>query len=632
MHIVAFASLVLAMLISLGMGIWMIVQLWKGEKISEGVTEKGQWGVFLLMLVGSAILLRAFVARDFSFLYVAEYSDSFLPMFYTVTAFWAGQAGSLLFWGLMISLFGALWTLSWRFKSIPNRTKGFYWLFFFSVQGFFLLLLTGPANPFVEIVPAPSDGSGLNPLLQHPGMIFHPPILFMGYAGFTIPALLAFASCFTGDSVSWLRQSRNWVILSWIFLTFGILLGAWWSYLELGWGGYWAWDPVENASLIPWLVSSAFLHTAVLGRQRKALLRTNVVLIGLTLTLCFFATYVVRSGVIDSLHAFGAKGIGVPLLMLILSTFALSLWAAFSVRGDNGTLGQPLSRQGLIVLLAMILSLLGLIVLLGTMWPVISSLWSDNPVGVDARFYNRTTLPFFVLITALLAVCPWLSWKEGVRHLKFFVIVLVVWVVALAGLWLLGDMTMILPLLGAGSAMAVLATVVLFTAADPGVRRVRRLWGVYGTHAGLALIVLGVAFSGPYKVEREFILEPGGTANISSYQLEYNTLKERSTSSLDAIRAEIDVFKNGERIGTLNPERRVYRNFNQPFAEVSVIPGLGDEVYATLLAATPESVISIKVSINPLVNWIWIGSVLMCLAAFFCLKGRRSTAPETTQG
>jgi cytochrome c-type biogenesis protein CcmF len=630
MHFVAFASLIAAMLLSLCAGGWIVYCLFRDEEPVPRAAERVQLGVFSLVALASVILAWALARHDFSYLYVAEYTDRTLPLFYTLTAFWAGQSGSFLFWNLMIALFGALWIFSPNYAALPSKTKGYFWLFYLGVQAFFLLLLTGPANPFMKLSPAPPDGNGLNPLLQDPAMIFHPPILFMGYAGFTIPACLALAAVFSGEGANWLRSTRNWVILSWIYLSVGILLGAWWAYMELGWGGYWAWDPVENASLIPWFTSSAFLHTALLGRQRGVLQRTNILLIGLTLLLCFFATYIVRSGIIDSVHAFGARGVGVPLLLLLAATTILTVWAMLaSKQGKEGVI-EGLSRSGLIVILAMILGLLGLIVLLGTMWPVISSIWSPNPVGLEAGFYNTTTLPFLTVVIAILALCPWFSWVSGTGRPKMMLTVAGLWAGVTAGLWL-GGIRDPLPLFAAGAAVAVLVTVVLLFATDGGVRKTRRLWGVYGAHAGLALIALGVAFSGPYKTEREVVLEAGRSMTISGYEITFAGLDERTTPAMRLLEARLDVTREGKPVGTLRPQRRLYRNFEQPYAQVSVIPGLGNEVYATLLAATEEQVASFKISIHPLVNWIWIGSTLMCLAAFLCLSGTRKRETDLSE-
>jgi cytochrome c-type biogenesis protein CcmF len=573
-----------------------------------------------LIVVSSLILLWALGTRDFSVAYVADYTDSFLPMFYALTAFWAGQQGSFLFWLLVLSLYGLVWIYSAAYKRISPSTRAYFWVFFFAIQAFFLLMLTGVSNPFVQLAPAPQDGSGLNPLLQHPGMIFHPPLLFLGYAGFTIPACLALASWLGEEQESWLTLGRNWVLVSWIFLTAGIILGSWWSYMELGWGGYWAWDPVENASLIPWLSSSAFLHTALLGRQRKALGRSNVLLIGITLILCFFGTYVVRSGAIDSLHAFGEGGVGGPLLLLMLFALLVLVGGVFiSNRQDSRPLSGFMSREGGIVLLSWLLLALSAVVLLGTMWPVISKIWSQNPVGVDAGFYNRVCLPLFTLIIVFVTFCPWLSWKSGSKYPRTLVL-LVAFFVLLAGVFWWQGVQKLLPLVAASISITACLSIILIMARQPALRRVRQKWGAYGVHLGLALIALGIAFSGAYKQTTEAILDKGQSLKVAEYEVTYKQFKERITKGMAAYQAVLEIKKEGRLVGKLQPERRLYRKFDQPFAEASVLPGLGDELYATLLGFSEQEVISLQVSVNPLVNWIWIGGVIICVLAWLALQ------------
>ena len=275
MHLIGFFSLLFTLVALIGGGVFGFFETLKSDNyrkekkfLSLVWMERIQTISFFLITISSFILFWALGKRDFSFAYVHDYTDEFLPMFYALTAFWAGQDGSFLFWSWVLSILGAVFIYSPAYRELDQKTKVFFWGFYFLVQAFFLLMVTGPSNPFLKLEPAPATGRGLNPLLQNPGMIFHPPLLFLGYAGFTIPACLAFAGWVTGDQFSWMRQARNWVIFAWIALSAGIILGAWWSYMELGWGGYWAWDPVENASLIPWLISTACLHTAIIGRQR----------------------------------------------------------------------------------------------------------------------------------------------------------------------------------------------------------------------------------------------------------------------------------------------------------------------------------------------------------------------------
>jgi cytochrome c-type biogenesis protein CcmF len=623
MHLVGYFCLLAAMLASLVMAGAALFAAWGDRPELARFCEKGQLAAAALMTLASGVLLKALVARDFSFQYVASYTDSLLPMFYTVTAFWAGQAGSMLFWAWCVALMGVVFMGTRAYDGLAPSTRAWYWLLFLSVQAFFLVLLTGPANPFLTLSPAAVEGTGLNPLLRNPGMIFHPPLLFLGYAGFTIPACLGLASWAAAEPTPWLGAGRPWALVSWVFLTAGIVLGGWWSYMELGWGGYWAWDPVENASLIPWLSATAFLHTALIEDRRGALQRTNLFLMALTLLLCFFATYLVRSGVIDSLHAFGSGGMDVPLVSFLLLGLGASILALYAGEQPGARqLSGLASRQGLLVMAVWLLLAIGGVVMLGTMWPVISKLWSANPVGLGEKFYNKVCLPLFGLLALLLAVCPWLGWKGGIRHAKWFYVVAGVFLGA-AGMLFAQGVRLPLPLLAGAAALAVAAGTVALLAADPAVRASRPSWGALGTHLGLALVILGVAVSGPYKVETEATLGKGQPVHLGGYILTLTDSKQTSSPAMAVFEARIKVEKDGKPVGELTPERRMYRGFEQPFAEVSTIPGLGDEIYATVLAFDRSGDnVAIKASVNPLVNWIWIGGTVMCLLPFLGLNRR----------
>jgi cytochrome c-type biogenesis protein CcmF len=623
MHLIGYFCMLFAMLASLVLAGAALFAAWTGRPELARLCEKGHLAAAALMTAASAVLLQALVVRDFSFQYVASYTDTFLPMFYTVTAFWAGQAGSLLFWAWCVALMGVVFMGSRAYAELAPATRAWYWVMFLSVQAFFLVLLTGPANPFLALAPAAAEGNGLNPLLRNPGMIFHPPLLFLGYAGFTIPACLGLASWVAAEPRPWLAAGRPWALVSWIFLTAGIALGGWWSYMELGWGGYWAWDPVENASLIPWLSATAFLHTALIEDRRGALPRTNLFLMALTLLLCFFATYLVRSGIIESLHAFGSGGMDVPLVSFLLLGLGATVLALGAGRDPSARqLSGLASRQGVLVLAVWLLLAIGAVVMLGTMWPVLSKLWSSNPVGLGEGFYNRVCLPLFALLTLLLAVCPWLGWKGGIRHARWFFVVAGVFLGA-AGVLYTQGVRLPVPLLAAAAAVAVVAGSAALLAADPAARVSRPSWGALGTHLGLALVVLGIAVSGPYKIETEATLAKGRAVHLGSYTLTLVDSTQTSSPAMAVFTARIKVERFGQPVGELTPERRMFRGFDQPFAEVSTIPGLGDEIYATVLAFERDgSAVAVKASVNPLVNWIWIGSTVMCLLPLVGLRRR----------
>lgn len=630
MHLTGYVGLLLALLASLFLAVWAGFSAWNKKDDTLVFIERGQLLAVGGVVFSSLLLLVALTSRDYSFRYVYDNVDNALSFVYTLTAFWGGREGSLLFWELIIALSGAIFMYTPGYKILAPRTRLFFWMFYLAIQGYFLLLLTGWSNPFIELIPAPADGRGLNPLLRNPGMIFHPPLLFLGFAGYTIPAACALAASIAGETKSWIKVTRNWNLISWITLTAGIVLGGWWSYMELGWGGYWAWDPVENASLIPWFAGTAVLHTSIIEARRNALQRTNVFLMSLTFLLCIFATYLTRSGVIDSLHSFGEAAVAVPLFWGQVVILVISLMVTFmSERHTHRSLSDFLSRQGMLVITAWFLLALAMVVTMGTMWPVISQLWTDQSLGLDQHFYNRVCLPFMSILVLLFCYCPWLGWKGSIRDKRGLIGVTVVLVVALIGFYATG-ITKPLATLTAAAAVAAIASIIMVFVFNGHMVKVRHNWGVYGIHLGLVLLALGVAFSGPYKIEREFVLAEGESAEIGDYQVKYLSMSEDRTPELRArATTTLEVYKDGSLLGLMQPDKRIYKNFEQQqFAEVATIFSLGDEVYSTLLGFTDDGKASFKVSVNPLVNWVWIGGTLMCLMPFLALTRIRRPGEE----
>lgn len=628
MHLFAYLILVAALLFALFFAGTAAIQIWQGRTTALPWMERGHLMLTALMTVASAVLVHALVYNDFSFIYVANYTDKALPLFYRLTVFWAGQAGSMLFWGWSVAIFGVFFLIAPSYRGISDKTKLWFWMLFLTIMGFFLLVLTCWNNPFTAIDPAPIDGSGLNPLLQHPGMIIHPPLLFLGYGGFVIPGCLAMAQSLSrmrSVEGAWADIVRPFTLIAWLFLTAGIVLGAWWAYMELGWGGYWAWDPVENASLIPWLVSTAYLHTAVVEARRNKLHRANVFLMALTTISAFFATYLVRSGVVDSIHAFGDNTIGTPLLIFILTFTLLALMASLSWKDPKA---QPLagieSREGFLVVVAWILLALSIIILVATLWPVLSSPWVDKPMGLEIAFYNKVCLPLFAVLAVMVAICPWLGWNGGLRSRTGMLVAVGLLVGTGAALWSAGY-TLPTALLGAAGAIAALGTIVLLFILDPSVRKNNVSVAAYGVHIGLALTVLGVAFSGPYKTETELLLTQGQTVKVDSYDVHFKALYEGEAPNYTFLEAELVVSKDGKEVGVVSPQRRLYSNFdNRAFSEAATIPSLGNELYATLLGVDAQGRATLALNVNPLVNWIWIGSTIMCILPFFGLRRRKS--------
>ncbi|MDR2694980.1 MAG: cytochrome c biogenesis protein CcsA [Deltaproteobacteria bacterium] len=627
MYFFAYGLLLLALFCALGGGALALLQLWQGRSELLPFVEKTQLVLAAALLAASALLLHALYWHDFSLQYVASYTDRILPVFYRLTAFWAGQAGSLLFWALSVSLAGAAFVLTPGCRALHPATRLWFLAFFSGIMAFFGLMLTSWSNPFLMHFPSPVDGNGLNPLLQNPGMIFHPPLLFLGYGGFVVPGCLALAQHLSGrrgEEGGWVRVARPFTLLAWLFLTAGIVLGAWWAYMELGWGGYWAWDPVENASLIPWLVGTAAVHTAILEERRGKLARVSVALMSLTTVSAFFATYLVRSGVIDSVHAFGDGGVGMPLLVFILASTALCIWVACLGRPSTRSLSGMDSREGFLVLAVWVLLALSAIIWIATLWPLISKLWGPQAQGLGADFYNRVCLPLFAMLTAILAMCPWMRWDGGLRDRMKALAVTGCAIGAGAAFWYAG-FRQPTAFVSAAAACACLAGVAMLMAGRPA----RDSLAAYGVHLGVALAVLGVAFSGPYKQEADLVLGVNETGRVGAYEMRLTGIADGEAPGYHFLTARLEVFKEGRQVGELAPERRIYEKFGrQQFAEVDTVFSLGSEVYASLLGLEPaepgrERRVTVKASVHPLVNWLWIGGALMCLFPLIALRRRQ---------
>ncbi|MDR2124188.1 MAG: cytochrome c biogenesis protein CcsA [Desulfovibrio sp.] len=618
-----------------------------------------------LLTLDALILFHAFAAQDFIVEYVAGYSDSTLPAAYRVTAFWAGQPGSLLFWAWAVSLSGALFVLLPTYKKLCVRTQAGFCLFFTGITAFFLLILAEWNNPFALLDFVPEDGRGLNPLLQNPGMVLHPPLLFLGYGGFVVPGCLALAQSAGAGKAGepeireayWGDTARPFILAAWALLTAGIVLGAWWAYMELGWGGYWAWDPVENASLLPWLISSAYLHTSVIGRKRGKLRRTNVFLMCLTTVSAFFAAYLVRSGVVQSLHAFSDEGVGLPLLVFTLVFLYLAGAAALCTESkDTRPLEDLSSKEGLLLFVAWLLSAVAAVILIATLWPVIidalialsahlpafvAGRLPQTPMGLEASFYNRACLPLLALPALLLLVCPGRKWKlspgaSGFTRPRLFYAVLA----AAAGLGTTLSFAGIqqpVALAAAACAAAGTAGILLHLFTGP---RPASLPAAHGAHVGLLLMTLGVALSGPYQQKYTLTLGRGETGKAGQYRVTVRELYEgESRIGADGrpgyrfVEAELRIAADdGTPLGTLSPQRRRYAKFEQQsFAEAVTLFGPGNELYAVLLGID-EMKASLSFNVNPLVNWIWFGGILMCVFPVAGLVMKRAAGRPAGRG
>lgn len=582
--------------------------------------------------VSTAVLIYALATGYFKMEYVAQYTDSALPMIYKLSAWWAGQAGSLYFWGWLVSVF-ALIEL-YRLRNYSVKYKSSVLLTMAITATFFYILTTFVANPFRELNFFPADGMGMNPLLQNPGMLYHPPTLYVGFAGFTVAFGHAVAAFFTKDKTDfWLKDTRKWSIITWIFLTVGIVLGGQWAYVELGWGGYWAWDPVENASLLPWFTGTAFLHSAVMFEKRRKLKIWAYVLILITFELCIFGTFLTRSGIIDSVHSFGRSSLGGFFLWFIFLTSAAFLYLLFKNKNNLKDEGEFTisSKEGLFYVTNWLFVGIMAVVLFGTTLPIFSQLFMGSKLSVGIPYYNKVSTPFFMAILILSGICPLVPYaknrfKESLRALWPS---LVFMVIATAVIYAYGYTKIVPLILFAFTSFSLFTIVLQFYRGirQSGIKIIgknRRLYGGLVIHLGVMIMAYGVIASSFYNVKFGQVVSPGDTISFSDYNLKVGNLEVRERENYVSVYAPVDVHKDGKYLVTMTPERRFYRNHEEAFAEVAIYTKPYGDLYLILASySKPDNVIGIQAVFEPFIVWIWVGCGLMVIGGLYAISYRR---------
>ena len=596
--------------------------------------------IFGLVTFASIALEYALFTRDFQIEYVASYSNRALSWFYTLAAFWAGQAGSLLFWCFLLTIF-ALVVL------VQNRRKNpALFPYIMGVMNvtifFFLYLLVFKSNPFAKLPFVPQDGQGLNPLLQNPAMVFHPPTLYVGFVAFTVPFAFAIAALITGDlKDSWVNSIRRWTLFAWLFLTIGNILGMQWAYVELGWGGYWAWDPVENSSLMPWLTGTAFLHSIIVQERKGVLKRWTISLVVLTFALTIFGTFVTRSGLIASVHAFGVSDLG-PLflgfLALILIVSAVLLIKRAPVLKGKKDIGAWTSKESSFLLNNLLFAAMTLGVFIGVLTPTLSELFTGEQITVGADWFNRMATPIGIAIFLLVGFCAVLSWgKTSTERLwknllipsGFTIVVLVLLVIV--------GVRRFLPLLAFAIVAFSLSTTIqdyirgvrvhaqreqknVFAAIISLTGKHKRRYGGYIVHIGVLCFTLGIIGSSAFVQESTATLRKGQSINAGVYNLEFQGIDRQSGTDRIVDTANFAVQKNGERVGFIGSEKHLFENF-QPATEVGIRSTLKEDVYVILADYdVSEQIATVSVLINPLVLWIWIGGAIMVIGTIISMS------------
>lgn len=601
-----------------------------------------------LVSISVAALIYALVTHDFQIEYVASYTSRDLSLTYLLSALWAGNDGSLLFWAWLLSLCAVVVVLQKR--DIGKELVPYASSIIMVTQAFFLILLLLVSNPFYKLPFVPAEGMGLNPLLENPGMFFHPPTLLVGYVGFTIPFAFAMAALLTRRlSDEWIIAIRRWTLMSWLFLGVGNLIGAWWAYVELGWGGYWAWDPVENASFMPWLVATAFLHSIMMQRRRRMLKVWNMVLIILTFSLTIFGTFLTRSGVLSSVHTFAESPLlGYSFLAFIGVTLFGSLGLLYYRSGElkgEAEMESLVSRESTFLLNNLLIVGAAFAIFLGTVFPLISEAIRGVKISVGPPFYNQVNGPIFLAIILLTGICALIGWRRAsIKNLvRNFLWPLVVALMLGIALFFLGirEWYALVAFFVCGF---VLSTIVYEwfrgTRARHRMRAENYLkaflgligsnrprYGGYIVHIAIILIAIGVVGSSFYSVEKEATIMPGESMTIKDYTLTYDNLDRYETESKTVVMATLSVYNQGKLIGKLIPEKYFHRTYEQPVTEVAIRSTLVEDLYVILIGWDEDGTTAFKVLVNPLVSWIWIGGVVFVIGGLIAFWPERRKLP-----
>jgi cytochrome c-type biogenesis protein CcmF len=616
---------------------------------SRRLIESGIGALYLttaLMTVASGVIVYAFVAHDYTIKYVQRYSDSVQPLFYKITSYWGGLDGSILFWVFLLSVFGAI---AVRVNRERHRELIPYVVAIISVvEMFFLFLMVIHRNPFdTFLTQVPPDGRGLNPLLQNPYMVIHPPSLYIGFVGMTIPFAFGMAALITGYlDDSWLRAVRRWTMVSWLFLSFGLTLGMIWAYEELGWGGYWGWDPVENAGLLPWFTATAFLHSVIV-QERRAMLRVwNVTLVIVTFFLTIFGTFMTRSGVVQSVHAFGedralAWMFTAFMVTILAFSFGLVIYRLPLLRSRH-ELDSWASREAAFLANNWILLFAALFVLFATMFPTLSEAITGERLTVGPPFFNKWMTPIGLALLLLTGIAPLLAWRKStISNLRFqFMWPVLASIATAVALYALGVRVWVSGLCFVLCAF-VTATIVqefvrgarvrqegtgtdVFTALIGVVGRSKRRYGGYIVHLGIVLIFLGIAGEG-FKLEEQVLLKPGQQGKVGAYTVRLESVRVTDDGQKQMITGHLKV-SDGRTEYPMYPAKWFFRKHEEePTTEVAIRRGVAEDLYIVMPAFDlQDQSASLHIVVNPLVNWIWVGFGVMALGTGIALLPERA--------
>ena len=600
--------------------------------------------------LATVALMQALFAHDFSLEYVTNYSSRSLSSLYTFGALWGGMEGSLLFWTLLLGGFSTVALRQARARS--SRLASWTAVVLSGVTVFFLMLIVFPADPFTRLAEVPSDGRGLNPLLQSPAMLIHPPLLYTGFVGFSIPFAFGMAALISGRlDESWFTSTRRWTLFSWSALSIGIILGGAWAYTELGWGGYWAWDPVENASFMPWLTATAYLHSVVIQEKRRMFKVWNVSLILMTYALAIFGTFLTRSGILSSIHTFTEGPIGkwfLPFLALMLiGGLGTIAWRYDSLRSEN-KFDSLMSRESAFLANNVLFLAAAFAVLWGTIYPVIAEVVTGVKLSVGPPFFNSVFVPIGLALILMTGIGPLISWRRmspGAfkRMVRVPLIVGAGMVALLAALGVRSPGALTAFGLCAFTTAAIASEFVRgsgvyrrrgfgwMRALNETLLRNRRRYGGYVVHLGVVLIVIGFAGSA-FKTERQQVLDVGEMLQVAEYELLYTDVQQTSTAEKRITQAEIRVERDGEYLATLFPQRNFHIAQRQPQSEIAIKTTPVEDLYVVVTGFDADGGASVRAFVNPLTWWIWAGAAVMLLGMSVVLAGNATQTQRARAG
>ncbi len=634
-------ALVASMILALLQVVLPTIGIARNQSHLQRLAPSLAWSQFVAVLISFLTLMAGFFYNDFTLVYVAQHSNSLLPWYYKLSATWGGHEGSLLLWVTILAGWSAM--VAWFSRGLPLNMRARVLVILGAVQLMMLAMLIFTSSPFDRTLPnVPVDGADLNPLLQDPGLIFHPPMLYMGYVGMAVPFAFCMAALWAGrlDAV-WTRWSRPWALAAWGFLTLGIALGSWWAYYELGWGGWWFWDPVENASLMPWLACTALIHSLAVTEKRGVFKAWTIMLSIFAFALSLLGTFLVRSGVITSVHSFAADPTRGLAILAILGVVIGAGLIVFALRGWRLTVESNYalkSRETLLVINNIVILVATLVVLLGTLYPIIADFFNLGQVSVGPPYFNALFVPLTWLLLLTMGMGSNLRWKQDKRPLLGVTLTILISSALLAAIatYLLTQSLNLQIVVTSLLCLWVLGWIIYdikdktknAASLGKGMKRLKaHYWGMQIAHIGVLIVSLGIGVTSALSVEKDVAMTVGDTIEIKDYDFTLVDFDEVRGKNYDAIQAEIKVEKDGQFVTTLYPQKRNYVVSSMPMTEAGIQTTFFRDLYVALGEPIddndPDGNWAVRIYVKPMIAWLWTGAIVMALGALISMLDRR---------